>query len=291
MMLKNPYVSLGVRGTLLHIYNDMMRTLFLLFLFGLYRAQPGLTQYSVPWNLGAYSQQHTDIFSFGSNQAALAGLKQGGIGAAGERKYLLEELAAYRLVLVLPSASGNFGFQVISKGFSDYRDSQFGLAYARQLGKKAAAGIQFNYNNLQIAGYGSAKAFSAETGLVLHLSPRLHTGIHLNNPGGKYPGNKMIKLPSVYTMGWGYDFSEQLFFSCEIVKEENQPADARVGIQYIITPSLFIRTLIQTANATAWFGAGLTRSRSRLDIYTGYHPQLGPSAGIQLLYEFKKEDK
>ncbi|HEX2845920.1 MAG TPA: hypothetical protein VHN59_05190 [Chitinophagaceae bacterium] len=291
MMLKNPYASPVARGTLLHIYNDMMRTLFLLFLFGLYHAQPGLAQYSAPWNLGAYSQLHTDIFSFAFNQAALAELKQGGIGAGGERKYLLEELAAYRLVLALPSASGNFGFQGISKGFSNYRDSRFGLAYARQLGKKAAVGLQFNYNTLRIAGYGSAKTLSAEAGLILHLSSRLHTGMHLNNPGGKYSGNKIIKLPSIYTMGWGYDFSAQLFLSGEIVKEENQPTDARISIQYVINPALLIRTMIQTANATAWFGAGLARNRSRLDIYTGYHPQLGPSAGIQLLYEFKKEDK
>jgi len=268
-----------------------MRTLFLLFLFDMYGARPGLAQYSVPWNLGAYSQQHADLFSFGSNQAALAELKHGAIGAGGERRYLLKELATYRLMLALPTASGNFGFQSISKGFSDYRESRFGLAYARQLGKKASLGIQFNYNNLQIAGYGSAKTLNAEAGFLLHLSPQLHTGIHLSNPGGKYSGDKTIKLPSIYTMGWGYDLSAQLLLSAEIIKEENQPVDARAGIQYKIIPALLTRIMIQTVNATVWFGAGFTRNRSRLDIYTGYHPQLGPSAGILLLYEFKKEDQ
>lgn len=269
-----------------------MRTLFLLLLFGLYRVQPGFAQYfSGPWGLGAYSQGHADIFSFTSNQAALAEVKHGGIGAEGERRYLLEELASYRLVLALPSAVGNFGLQGVSRGFSDYRESRFGLAYARQLGKKASLGIQFNYNSLQIAGYGSAKAVSAEAGFLLHLSSKLHTGIHLDNPGGKYSGNKALKLPSVYTMGWGYDFSAQLFLSAEIVKEENQPVDARIGMQYVIVPALLVRVIVQTANASGWFSAGITRSRYRFDVYTGYHPQLGPSAGVLLFYSFNKEDK
>lgn len=269
-----------------------MRLLFLLLLFGLYRAQPGLAQYfSGPWGLGAYSQQHTDIFSFTSNQAALAEVKHAGIGIGAERRYLLEELASYRLALAVPGAWGNFGFQGISRGFSDYRESRFGLAYARQLGKKASLGIQFNYNSLQIAGYGSAKAVSAEAGFLLHLSARLHTGIHLDNPGGKYSGNKIVKLPSIYTMGWGYDFSAQLFLSGEVVKEENQPVDARIGMHYAIVPALLVRILFQTASASGWFSAGITKSRGRLDIYTGYHPQLGPSAGILLSYSFNKEDK
>lgn len=267
-----------------------MRTLFLLLLFGLYRAQSGFGQYfSGPWGLGAYSQEHTDIFSFTSNQAALAEVKGGGIAVGGERRYLLEELASYRLALALPSAVGNFGLQGVSRGFSDYRESRFGLAYARQLGKKASLGIQFNYNSLQIAGYGSAKAVSAEAGFLLHLSSKLHTGIHLDNPGGKYSGSKALKLPSVYTMGWGYDFSAQLFLSGEIVKEENQPVDARIGMQYVIVPALLVRVIVQTASASGWFSAGITRSRCRFDVYTGYHPQLGLSAGILLFYSFNKE--
>lgn len=269
-----------------------MRILFLLLLFGLYRAQSGFAQYfSGPWGLGAYSQEHADIFSFTSNQAELAEVKHGGMGVGGERRFLLEELACYRLVLALRSAMGNFGLQGVSRGFSDYRESRFGLAYARQLGKKASLGIQFNYNSLQIAGYGSTKAVSAEVGFLLHLSSKLHTGIHLDNPGGKYSGNKALKLPSVYTMGWGYDFSTQLFLSGEIVKEENQPVDARIGMQYVIVPALLVRIIVQTATASGWFSAGITRSRCRFDVYTGYHPQLGPSAGILLFYSFNKEDK
>lgn len=269
-----------------------MRILFLLLSFGLYGAQPGLAQYfSGPWGLGAYSQQHTDISSFISNQAALAEVKHGGIGIGAERRYLLEELASYRLILAIPGARGNFGFQGISRGFSEYRESRFGLAYARQLGKKASLGMQFNYNSLQIAGYGSVKAVSAEAGFLLHLSSKLHTGIHLDNPGGKHSGDKTLKLPPIYTMGWGYDFSAQLFLSAEIVKEENQPVDARIGIHYVIVPALLVRVMFQTASASGWFSAGVTRSRGRLDVYTGYHPQLGPSAGILLSYSFNKEDK
>jgi hypothetical protein len=286
--LKNPYATQPCNGALPYYIYEMMRTLFLLLLFDLCRIPESLAQYlsgaGNPWALGAYSRQHTDIFSFSANQAALVQAKPG--AAVGvERRYLMKELATYRLLI----AAGNFGLQGISRGFSDYRESRFGLAYARRLGDKAGLGIQFNYNSLQIAGYGSAKAVSAEVGLLLHLSDKLHTGIHLDNPGGSHFGNGNLNIPSIYTMGWGYDLSEKVLLTTEISKEETQPVDTKMGIQYIIIPTVRLRAVIQTVNTSWWFGAGFTRDSWRLDVYTGHQQQLGMSAGILLSHTFNKE--
>ena len=115
--------------------------------------------------LGAYSLNHTDVFSFTSNQASLAQLKNAAAGVYAERRFMLNELNVYNGVIALPTHSGNFGLKTGYSGFSDYNETQIGLAYARSLGSKMDIGTQFNYNSIQIAGYGGASAISFEAGL------------------------------------------------------------------------------------------------------------------------------
>jgi hypothetical protein len=244
---------------------------------------------AVPYaGFGACSLNHIDVFSFTSNQASLAQLKNLSAGVYGERRFLLSELSNYNAVVGLPTHSGNFGLNAGYSGFSDYNETQLGLAYARKLGSKVDAGVQFNYNGIRIAGYGNASAISFEAGGIFHLSDKLHTGFHINNPvGGKFGKDQQEKLPSVYTVGFGYDASEKFFFSAEIIKEEDQPVNINAGIQYKFISQLLARAGMSTATSSAWLGIGLAWRSFRLDVTTSYHPQLGITPGLLLLFNFK----
>ena len=270
-----------------------MRALLLLLLFDCYYVKSGFAQHLTglthAWALGAYSAEQADIFSFTANQAALAASNRAGIAVGGERKFLIKELALYRFAAVITSRLGNFGLQGITRGFGDFRESRFGLAHARQLGESAAIGLQFNYSSQTIAGYGSASAISAELGVLLHLSGKLHTGFHISNPGGGRSGSEFLEIPSVYTGGLGYDLSPALLFTIEVTKEKTQPVDVMAGIQYMVIPTVLLRFAIQTALPSVLLGAGFCRNRWRLDLYTGYHPQLGSSAGILLMSYFNRK--
>jgi hypothetical protein len=130
----------------------------------------------------------------------------------------------------VPTNSGNFGFKAGYFGFSDYNESQMGLAYARKLGSKMDSGVQFNYNGIQVSGYGNSSAINFEIGTIFHLTDKLHAGVHAYNPvGGKYGKNSEEKLASVYTVGLGYEASDKFFISAEIEKEENQPVNINGG--------------------------------------------------------------
>src|SRR6187402_3712006 len=116
--------------------------------------------------LGSYSINHVDVFSFTNNQASLAQMKNASAGVYGERRFMLTELSLYQLAIAVPTNSGNFGFKAGYFGFSNYNESQMGLAYARKLGSKVDIGAQFNYNGIRIAGYGNDAAVSFEIGTV-----------------------------------------------------------------------------------------------------------------------------
>lgn len=236
---------------------------------------------------GAYSLNHTDVFSFIANQASLAQLKNASAGVYGERRFLLSELNNYTAVIGVPTHSGNFGLKANYAGFSDYNETQLGLAYARKLGSKIDVGVQFNYNGIRINSYGNASAVSFELGTVLHITEKLHAGLHVNNPvGGKFGKDQQEKLSSVYSFGVGYDASEKFLVSAEIEKEEDQPINVNAGFQYKLIPQLLVRAGMSAATSSGWLGLGLTLKSFRFDVTTSYHPQLGITPGILVLFNF-----
>ena len=240
--------------------------------------------------LGAYSLNHVDVFSFTANQASLAQLKNSSAGVYGERRFLLAELNNYTAVIGLPTNSGNFAVKANYAGFSEYNETQLGLAYARKLGSKIDVGLQFNYNSIRINSYGNASAIGFELGAILHLTEKLHAGLQVNNPvGGKFGKDQQEKLSSVYTFGFGYDASEKFLVSAEIQKEEDQPVNVNAGFQYKLIPQLLVRAGMSSATSSAWLGVGLTVKSFRLDVTTSYHPQLGITPGILMLFNFKAQ--
>ena len=241
--------------------------------------------------LGSYSINHVDVFSFTNNQASLAQIKNASAGVYGERRFMLDELSLYQLAIAVPTNSGNFGVKVGYFGFSDYNESQIGLAYARKLGNKVDIGVQFNYNGIQVSGYGNSSAINFEIGTIFHLTDKLYAGVHAYNPvGGKYGKNSEEKLASVYTVGLGYEASDKFFVSAEIEKEEHQPVNINGGIQYKFLPQFMARAGIATNTSQVYAGVGLFIKTLRLDVVASYHPQLGVTPGLMLVYNFSKKE-
>lgn len=237
--------------------------------------------------LGAYSINHTDVFSFTDNQASLAQMKNASAGVYGERRFMLTELSLYHFAIAVPTNSGNFGVKAGYFGSSDYNESQIGLAYARKLGSKMDIGVQFNYNGIMVSGYGNSSAINFEIGTIFHLTDKLNAGIHAYNPvGGKYGKNSEEKLASVYTVGVGYEASDKFFVSAEIEKEENQSVNVNAGMQYKFLPQVMARAGIATNTSNVYAGVGLYLKAFRLDVVASYHPQLGVTPGLMLVYNF-----
>jgi hypothetical protein len=242
--------------------------------------------------LGAYSVNHVDVFSFTSNQASLAQMKTAAAGVYGERRFLLSAVNMYSAVLTLPTSQGNFGLQADYFGFTNYNESQLGIAYARNLGSRLDVGAKFNYYSFRIPGYGSASAVNFEIGAIAHLTDKLHAGVHVYNPmGSKLSKEDGEKLGSSYKFGLGYEASESFFVSSEISKEEDQPVNVNAGFQYNFMKQFFVRAGIATETTNSYAGAGVRWKIFRLDVSGSYHPQLGFSPGLLLIINFKsKED-
>lgn len=247
-------------------------------------------------SLSAYSMQQKDPLSFTGNQAALARTKQAGMGIFGERRFMLKETSVYTLAAALPTRLGNFGIQINYAGFKNFRENKIGLAYARKLGKLVDVGVQFNYYGYSIPAYGKASAIIFELGAMFHLTDQLNAGIHVYNPvGGKLgkastaTGADREKIAAAYKVGLGYDASDKFFISCEIIKEEDKGVNVIGGLQYQFAKQFFAKAGFMSESGSGYAGAGIGWKNLRLDIASGYHPQLGFSPGILLIMRFKSK--
>ena len=237
--------------------------------------------------IGAYSKNFTDAFSGAGNQAALAQIKEATAGMYGERRFMLKELSNYAAAIALPSKLGGFGLAARYFGGSNFNTSQIGLGYGRKLSDKIDIGVQFNYNMIQLAGYGSSSTVNFEAGTILHLTDKMHIGIHVYNPaGGKFGKGNGEKLASVYTSGIGYEASAAFFVSAEISKEEDQPVNINAGMQYIFAGRFFTRLGVAAATGSYFFGLGLQWKTCRVDAATAWQAQLGFTPAIMLLFNF-----
>ena len=242
--------------------------------------------------LGAYSKNFVDIFSGTSNQAALAQVKSGGFGVYGERRFMLEELNQFTAIVALPTSSGTFAVQGDYFGFSDFNENQLGIAYARSIAKKVDVGIKFNYHTIQAGAYGNASAINFEAGTIFHLTENFHTGVHIYNPlSSKLGKNSDEQLASIYKVGFGYEPSKRVFISTEIIKQEDQEVNVNAGLQYNVHERVFIRAGVSTLTNNSYAGVGLQLGIVRLDINAAYHPQLGFTPGMLVLFNFKKAEK
>lgn len=250
--------------------------------------QPARSPLSVRYTgIGTYSQHFTDAFSGSVNQADLAQVQQATAAVYGERRFMLEELSNYAAAIALPLKWGGAGIALNYFGGANFNTSQIGLGYGKKLGDKVDIGIQFNYNSIKLAGYGSSSTINFEAGTMLHLTDKIHIGIHVYNPaGGKFGKLNNEKLASIYTTGIGYEASDKFFISAEISKEEDQPVNINAGMQYIFAYRLFARLGIATGTGNYFCGLGIQWKTFRVDAVTTWHALLGLTPGIMLVINF-----
>ena len=240
---------------------------------------------------GAYSKNFTDAFSGAANQAVLAEIKQAAAGVYGERRFMLKELSNYTAALALPTSLGGFGLALHYFGGENFNTSQLGLGYGKKLSDKIDIGIQFNYNAIRLTGYGSSAAINFEAGTLLHLTDKLHIGIHVYNPlSTRFGKAASEKLDAVYSTGIGYELSDKVFVNAAVHKQEDEPVNIHTALQYSFANHFFIKLGTGSANAYYFFGLGIQWKTVRVDAVSTWQAPLGFTPAIMLLFNFH-EDK
>ena len=230
-----------------------------------------------------------DFWALSHNQAGLARQSHATGGFYFENRYLTKEMGLGAAAFAFPAASGVFGLSVTYFGYSQYHESKLGLAYARTFGDRLSAGVQLNYLYTFIGeGYGRTGNLAAELGVIYELLPRLQIGAHIFNPTrAKVATFNQERIPTIMRMGFAYSFSDRVLLSFETEKDLDREAVFRVGIEYGITETIYLRGGVGTQPTTNAFGFGMALGNLRIDLATSFHHVLGYSPQASLIYEFR----
>jgi len=231
----------------------------------------------------------SDINSLFTNQAGLATLENTSFLVSAERRFALADLNNLSAGFALPTNSGTFGISVNYFGFEQYNETKVGLAYGRKLMDKLSIGVQFDVLNTRIPEYGSQNLFTFEVGLQSELSKQLTLGFHLFNPV-KLEIAEEEYLPTIIQAGVTYTPSKKVLVNLELEKDIDFPFTVKLGIEYEMVESFYLRIGASTDPTLLSFGLGYQlKDQLRLDFASSYHQELGFTPAISLGYDLRKK--
>ncbi len=240
-------------------------------------------------SLGGASITLSDHWAGFHNQAGLASVQGFSAGVYLQNNFLLSELSTRGLGVALPAGGGVFGLAIKNFGYSQYQEGSYGLAYARKLSEQLSVGVQFDYLNTRIGeGYGSKSSFTVEGGFQFQASEHVMIAGHLYNPNrAKLSEYEDERMPTLLSGGLRYDFSEKTFLTGQVIKELDQKASFRFGIEYKLIEKLVLRAGVGTEPTLSAFGLGVNLEQFQVDIAAAYHNTLGYIPQISLSYHAK----
>jgi hypothetical protein len=239
--------------------------------------------------LGGAALLLDDVWSVYNNPGALGALEKSAVGVSYENRFLLKEMSSQSLAFGYHTENaGNFGIHFQQYGFNLYREMQGGISYGMEFVEDFSGGISLNYHRIALGDvYGAKNSVSASLGLMYSMNDELSFGMRvLNVNRARLSSVEDERLPTTFSLGAIYNFSEKAFWSLEAEKDLINPLNIRSGIEVRPHEILALRLGMNSYPFQASFGFGLKFSNFHLDMATQWHVQLGlsPSAGIH--YEF-----
>lgn len=232
----------------------------------------------------------TDVWSAHNNQAGLAWLNAPEASIYSEIKYLNKATAVNAFVFAMPTKQGVFALSVNRFGYNQYNESKYGLAYAKSFGDKFSLGAQFDYLNTYVGdNNGSKSGITMEIGFQAKVTNALTIAVHLYNPTRtKLATYNNERVPTIFKLGVQYTFSKNVLAVAEIDKDIYNKPQVKIGVEYKVIKSVFLRGGVSSNPVKSSFGIGAFYKNIKFDLSTSFHQQLGYSPALNISYVFKK---
>jgi hypothetical protein len=230
-----------------------------------------------------------DVWSYHNNPGALAKLDKLSAGLAYENRFLLRELQSQGLSVALPLKVGVLSFGGLTYGYTQFRSTKAGIGYSLPLSERFYAGVQLNYQGIQLAqNYGNANTVTAEAGVYVDVTDRWSMGFSVFNLSRtRLSEFQDDRLTTVLRLGTAYTFSDKLLVSGEFEKSIEYDVRFKSGLEYQFVQNFYFRAGIATAPVEFSFGTGYDFGAIQLDVGSAYDMLLGWSPHFSLTYQGK----
>lgn len=233
---------------------------------------------------GALTAAPGDVWSH-ANPASWGGIEDRSVSLFSSRGFLLPELDLIAAILVQPTRLGRFSLHARTFGYEVYRESNFGIGFARGLRpgtrRPILVGIRLQYHLIQLKDYDSAGAVSVSTGGIYQVVENLYLGFALTNlTAATTPSGE--SLAQSFSLGFAYTANDRFTLLADLFKDVLFPPSIRAGIEVIPTKSIVLRTGITSAPTRFTAGVGIRTAVADVDLALDRHEILGWSPALSL---------
>jgi hypothetical protein len=248
------------------------------------------------YGMGRTSLTVSDSWAVFNNVAALSNVKGTEAFLGYSNRFILSGLNTLQAGATFDAFfNGKMGIGVTRFGDDLYNEHRLAIGYSHKI-SNVSIGIQANYLQTSIQGYGTRHNFALEMGGVAQLSETLTLGMHIFNINqAKVSDFEDERVPTIMRIGISYKPAQRVTVNFETEKDTEYPASFKAGLEYQAVNwnanQVFIRTGITTEEFLAHFGVGYYKSNFGLDYAFTTLPQVGYSHHVGLVYRFVKTRK
>lgn len=248
------------------------------------------------YGMGRTSLTVSDSWAIFNNVAALSDVKGTEAFLGYSNRFVLSGLNTLQAGVTFDAFfDGKMGIGVTRFGDDLYNEHRLAIGYSHKI-STMSIGIQANYLQTSIQGYGTRRNFALEMGGMAQLSETLTLGMHIFNINqAKVSDFEDERIPTMMRLGISYKPVERVTVNFETEKDTEYPASFKAGLEYEAINhnenQVFIRTGITTKEFLGHFGVGYYKGNFGLDYAFTTLPQVGYSHHVGLIYRFGKARK
>lgn len=228
----------------------------------------------------------SDAWAFHHNPGALGELKQMAVGVSYENRFLLKEFQSQGVVFAQPLKYGVISVGAQFYGYKQFRSQRVGAGYSLRLFDNLFAGVQLNYQGLQLnENYGNKNGVTAEAGLQALITDNIRFGFSVTNIGRtRLNAYQDERLMTMFRFGMSYSFTSKVLVLLEGSKTVMNRARLKGAVEYQPLDNFFVRAGVATAPIEISFGFGYKWKVIAIDLGSSYHQILGWSPNFSLTY-------
>ncbi|MDR1592118.1 MAG: hypothetical protein LBS16_04445 [Prevotellaceae bacterium] len=223
------------------------------------------------------------------NPANLGYLDNTEVGLTFENRFFIKELSTKIAHAGIVTGKVNIGVGVSHFGYSVYHDILAGAALARNFSDRFAIGVQFNYFTSYFVQENRYRgALLGQIGANIKINTRLNVAFNAFNPflTNIKTETSVKKLPSVYSLGTSFFFSESLVWRTQADKNLNANYRFATGFEYYFRDVFTLKLGVYGYDyLVSCLGAGLRFGNFFFDLNAEMHPQLGINTMGMLRYK------
>lgn len=233
----------------------------------------------------------TDIFSPLCSAASLAGVAGIEAGVHYQNRFAVKELSVKQAQVAVPTKLLNIGAAFSHFGYENYNENIVYLSFARKFSDKFMLSAAVDYYSVYFSkSEGSKGKLLVQIGIASQPVENLTIGFQAFNPIQTNIKTDILEkeIPSVFSLGAGYRFSEKVVWAVQLDKEISEKLRAATEIEYRFLDFMLVRAGCTVNDKVCpVLGSGFKLYYFWLDANFKYHTDLGITSNIALTFKLK----